>query len=89
MTYYWLSFSATTGFLGGCLVEAEDVGDAVEESWRWRCNPGGEIAIVEIAEKFEPNVAKFRLNYLYSKQEIIDMGEFRTLKDAIDMGDVS
>ncbi len=93
MTYYWLSFCDNNRpegkqFLGGCIVEADGVGEAVEESWRWRCNPGGEIAIVEITEKYKLNVARFRLNHLYSKEEIEDLGEYRTLQDAIDIGDV-
>jgi hypothetical protein len=94
MSYYWLSFCDANRpegerFIGGCLVEADGVGEAVEESWRWRCNPGGEIAIVEIGANHKQNVPRFRLNYLYSKQDIEDMGELRTLQDAIDTGDVA
>jgi hypothetical protein len=93
MTYYWLSFCDPElpegqQFIGGCLIEAEDVNDAVKKSWRRKCNPGGEIAIVEITAKYESNIGKFKLNHLYSQQEVIEMGEFRTMQDAIDSGDV-
>lgn len=89
MTYYWLSFvdnSQAEGerFVGGCLVEADDPSEALQESWRYRCNPGGEVAIVKIQPEYAPGLAKFKLNYLYNKQEIISMGEYRTIGDMLD-----
>jgi hypothetical protein len=95
MTYYWLSFvddARPEGdrFLGGCLVEAVSPEEAVVEAWRQQCNPGGEAAIVEITPPYETSaVAKFQLNHLYSKAEIIAMNEYRTLDQAVKDGDVT
>ena len=75
MAYYWLSFADKKKFLGGCLVEAESPGEAIEEAWRWKCNPGGDVAIVRVDAKHEVNVNKFKLNHLYSKKELIKIGE--------------
>lgn len=91
MTYYWLSFvddARPKGqrFLGGCLVEATSGSKAVMEAWKQKCNPGGEVAIVKITSK--ANVAKFQLNHLYSRAEMVASGEYRSLDDAIKDGDV-
>jgi hypothetical protein len=94
MTYYWLSFvddARPEGdrFLGGCLVEASSSEEAVVEAWQQQCNPGGEVAMVEITPPYEANVAKFQLNHLYSKAEIVAMNEYRTLDQAVEDGDVT
>jgi hypothetical protein len=94
MTYYWLSFVDNDRpqgqrFLGGCLVEATSAQDAVLEAWAQQCNPGGEVAMVEITPEYEANIAKFQLNHLYSKAEIAAMGEYRSLDQAVEDGDVS
>jgi len=94
MTYYWLSFCDDTRpkgehFLGGCLVEADYVQDAVLVSWEQECNPGGEVQIIEITPPYEANVARFRLYYLYSEAELMEMGEYRLLSDAEESGDVT
>lgn len=78
MAYYWLSFCDTDlaegdQFLGGCLIDAEDVEDAITKSHRRKCNPGGEVACLQIAPEYEHNIAKFKLNHLYSKQEMIEV----------------
>jgi hypothetical protein len=94
MSYYWLSFCDADlpegeQFLGACLIAADDVDEAIRKSHRRKCNPGGEIACVQIDAKHEPNIGKFKLNHLYSKRELVDMSEYRTLQNAIDSGDVT
>jgi hypothetical protein len=95
MTYYWLSFVDNERplgdrFLGGCLVQASSSKAAVIEAWQQHCNPGGEAVIVEISPPHETSaVAKFQLNHLYSKDEILAMGEYRTLDQAVKDGDVT
>jgi hypothetical protein len=94
MTYYWLSFvddARPEGdrFLGGCLVQASSPKEAVVEAWHQQCNPGGEAAIVEITPPYETNIAKFQLNHLYGKAEIVAMNEYRTLDQAVKDGDVT
>jgi len=91
MTYFWLSFCSSDmpegeQFLGGCLIEADDIDDAIKKSHRRGCNPGGEVVCLQIDAKREPNLALFKLNHLYSKQELIDMGEYRSWQQAIDSG---
>lgn len=93
MTYYWLSFvddALPKGqrFLGGCLVQAGSATAALIKAHAMKINPGGEVAIVEITDRYEPNVARFQLNHLYSRAEIEAMDEYRTLDDAIKDGDV-
>jgi hypothetical protein len=93
MSYYWLSFCSSDRpegdqFLGGCLIEAEDVDDAIKKSRQRGCNPGGEVACLQVHEKYEANIDRFKLNHLYSKQELIDTGEYRTWQDALNSGDI-
>lgn len=93
MSYYWLSFCDADRdegeqFLGGCLIDAEDVDDAIKKAHRRGCNPGGEVACLQVSVEYEKNLAKFKVNHLYSKRELVDMKEFRTLQEAIDDGDV-
>jgi hypothetical protein len=46
MTLYWLSFaSETTGFLGACVVEADDTEEAIKAAWRQGINPGGWVCV--------------------------------------------
>jgi hypothetical protein len=94
MAYYWLSFvdddrPKGNRFLGGCLVQARSPQDAILEAWQQHCNPGGEVAMIEITPPYEVNVAKFQINRLYSKGEIEAMGEYRTLDQAVEDGDVT
>lgn len=47
--YYWLSFVDRIDGdialpIGVAIVRADDFLDAVQVSWRRRCNPGGEVA---------------------------------------------
>lgn len=94
MAYYWLSFCDADlpdgeQFLGGCLIDAEDVADALKKAHRRGCNPGGEVACMQISPEYERNLAKFKLNHLYSKRELTDLGEFRSLGDAVADGDIT
>ncbi len=94
MTYYWLSFVDDTRpegdrFVGGCIVVASSAAGAVMEARAQDCNPGGEVAIVEITPEYEHNVARYKLNHLYSKAEIQAMGQFRTMDQAVEDGDVT
>ena len=98
MAYYWLSFCDAKQpegeqFLGGCLIDAEGVDDAIKKAWRRGCNPSGdptrlEIACLQINVAHEPNLGKLKLNHLYHKRELVKLGEFRTLQDAIRDGDI-
>lgn len=40
---WWLSFADQKGSRGVAIVEAETFQDAIEESWRLKINPGGEV----------------------------------------------
>ncbi len=53
MALYWMSFCdgsrpAGQQFCGVAIVEADDLRDAVRVAWETGCNPGGQIASVEI-----------------------------------------
>jgi hypothetical protein len=46
MTWFYLSFASETGFLGACIVEAEDALNAVQVATACSLNPGGAVAIL-------------------------------------------
>jgi hypothetical protein len=46
MTWFYLSFASETGFLGACVVEAEDALNAVQVATACGINPGGEAMIL-------------------------------------------
>lgn len=41
--WWYLSFATDEGFRGGVVVEAHDVISAVQEAWRKKINPGGQV----------------------------------------------
>ncbi len=43
----WLSFADESGWLGGCIVEAQSLAAAVTKTHLLGINPGGEIQLVE------------------------------------------
>jgi hypothetical protein len=74
MSFWWLSFCEPTRprgrkFLGGCIVEAEDMAEAIAEAWRHGCNPGGEVMGHEIPAEYKHNVQRFGINILLSEQQ--------------------
>lgn len=70
MAYYWLSFTKKKKFLGGCLVVAKSPSEAIEETHRWECNPGGEITIDRVDAKWYVDNNKFQINQLYDEQSL-------------------
>lgn len=75
--WFWLSFCDTDKpegerFLGGCLVQGADFGDAVHEAHRLGINPGGEVAGWEIEDGMEtdPDFDPTKTNRLLSLEEI-------------------
>jgi hypothetical protein len=95
MTYYWLSFVDNDRpegdrFIGGCMVEEASEWQALTITHVLGINPGGEVAIVAIDAAHEPGMLeKFQINRLYSKAEIQAMGEYRTMEQAIEDGDLT
>jgi hypothetical protein len=58
MAWWWMSFVDPHGtpgerFLGGLLIEADDIEQAIKQSWRRKLNPGGEIAFFEVPIEYE------------------------------------
>jgi hypothetical protein len=43
MDWWWLSFSGEPGFLGVCIVQGNDIGEAVIRAHVLGINPGGEV----------------------------------------------
>ena len=46
--WWWLSFCDERRprgdrFLGVCIVQGDELADAIQEAWRLGCNPGGEV----------------------------------------------
>lgn len=69
---WWLSFVDPTDghFLGACIVEAEQIHDAVPAAWRLGCNPGGEVAIVRIPDERRERVPVEFIRKLLSRDDI-------------------
>lgn len=68
--WWYLSFVGGDAgtFIGGCFVEADDVGSALTLSHLLGCNPGGEVMGAPVPEGFLPDDS-FR-NRLLTKAEI-------------------
>ena len=52
-TYWWLSFADASRpkgqtNLGVAIVRGRDLGDALARAWELGCNPGGEVAGMEV-----------------------------------------
>lgn len=59
-------------FLGACVVEASNLRDAIQVSWEYGCNPGGEVLSKEIPKKFEAKVIQQELYKLFNKRQCIE-----------------
>jgi hypothetical protein len=65
--WWWLSFAdgalpPGTQFLGACIVEASDFGEAVSSAWSHGLNPGGEVRGWEFRPDFSPKQSiRYRL----------------------------
>jgi len=71
---FWLSFVDTSKpkggrFAGACLVRADSFPAALSESWRHKCNPGGEVQGMQVPEDLEGCVLEGELNVLYTTHE--------------------
>ncbi len=69
---YWCSFVDDTGFLGACIAEGVDLANALYLAWEHGCNPGGEVAALEIELVDESPYEMWRL---YSRDEINEIDE--------------
>ncbi len=49
--WWYVSFAFTDGFIGACLVEAEDMNGAIRESHRLKINPGNcSVLVLEVPD---------------------------------------
>jgi hypothetical protein len=69
MTLYWLSFSKGETFAGVCVVEGSCFLDAVKESHRLGCNPGGQVAGYEVASHARHRFSADRVGRLLTLDE--------------------
>lgn len=70
-SWWWLSFvdPGANRFLGGALIRADDMQEAINEAWIRGINPGGEVRGVEV-ERLPRE--RWR-NRLLQKEEIREM----------------
>lgn len=68
--WWWMSFVDKTEdkFLGVCIVEAADPFDAVQVAYTKGCNPGGEVAMGPLPDKYS-QIASENANKLLNKEE--------------------
>ena len=67
---WWVSFSGETGFLGACVIEAENEDAVVPACWRSRCNPGGSVRFLMIPDSAIEHAHRYERGRLCSKAEI-------------------
>jgi hypothetical protein len=75
MTWWWLSFvdperPRGQRFLGGALVEAYTIGDAIRACWQMGINPGGEVMSFAVPPEYEYRLDPSITNRLLTKAEI-------------------
>lgn len=76
MAWWWLSFADPDlpkgkQFLGVCVVDADDVADALKTAHAAGCNPGGEVQAFDVTEAAEDPAFKRLPKYrLLSREEI-------------------
>jgi hypothetical protein len=70
---YWLSFAGESGWLGGCMVEADGPISAAREAHRLGINPGGEVAMMGpvSAERIDMSLA----NRLLTREDLEALGD--------------
>jgi hypothetical protein len=74
MALWWLSFCDTarpkgTQFLGSAIVEAETIYHAVPAAWQHRCNPGGQVQLMELPDGLAKHVPPEWRHRLMTRQE--------------------
>ena len=55
--------------LGVCIVEATVKTFAIDEAWKQKCNPGGEVFVYPVES---PESEGLKPNRLYTRQEMLD-----------------
>jgi hypothetical protein len=71
-SWFYLSFAAPAGFLGGCYLQSDTEVAAVRAAWRQGINPGGEVQIVGPidADAMDENVPDTDRNRLLTREEL-------------------
>jgi hypothetical protein len=78
MTHWWLSFCDPNRpegqrLLGGCIVQADSMAQAMIEAHIQGCNPGGEVVGIPITPQYEHNIAQFGVNVLVPRDVLLKM----------------
>ena len=68
--WWYLSFVGEDRWLGGCLVEATDIHDAVDIAWKAGCNPGGEVLGFQIDDD-APRPPELQYKLVSDEDEIV------------------
>ena len=72
MSLFWLSFVGNDDkWRGGCFVHADTIEEAMTESCRWGCNPGGQVMVVGPCNKAPVPI---QINHLYTNKTDIPGG---------------
>jgi hypothetical protein len=80
MNRWYLSFaSQEAGFLGACVIEADDFDDALVTSHTLKINPGGQVLAVLVPDDVRDRLP---LNKLMSKVELASYGPLKQMLGA-------
>jgi hypothetical protein len=79
-SFWYLSFvdGDPPRFLGGCVVQGNELLDAIKEAWRLKINPGGEVLGFPVDKEFENALPK---NVLLSRKQLAAFGPITRLGD--------
>lgn len=75
MTYFYISFANGEKFLGATVIQADSVEHSIEVATANGLNPGGEAAIIEVPQDYEPTPNMLgMIGRLVSKEELVADG---------------
>jgi hypothetical protein len=67
--WFYLSFASEGGFLGGAIIKAHGITDAVMKTLKLKINPGGEVMALPIIDESKLPDETFR-NRLLNRNEV-------------------
>lgn len=79
MKYWWMSFADPDRpqgdtFLGVAICRGDNLGEAIARAWEKGCNPGGEVAALEVPFLTDPSFTGVQPDRLLSQKELERLG---------------
>lgn len=71
MSFWYLSFVKDGHFSGACVVQGDELADAIRTAWRLEINPGGEVLGVPLDKARETILPH---NILFNREQLEALG---------------